>query len=255
MMERFYISHVSAEKGFEDSKEFYRFVPEEYSKVALDMLDWENGVSIQTRQYKYWSYTSCFIGYEAVEWIMKKYNINRSESLLIGQGLLRNHLIRHVKGKHDFKDEYLFYTFPVLKLHGHPDAPPSSMEDISHFRLAPPLPTPNCVSTQADVGDTEHFAKDGPLEISPGMTPEEIKTVLKELMTTFEGTLQNEHNHYLHFAVKIRYFTDDVEFLIVPNQNLIHYRSASRLGYGDMGVNQNRMSTIYLLWNKRLQKK
>jgi uncharacterized protein (DUF1499 family) len=39
-------------------------------------------------------------------------------------------------------------------------------------------------------------------------------------------------------------FVDDVEFYIDERANLIHFRSASRLGYSDMGVNRKRMETI-----------
>jgi uncharacterized protein (DUF1499 family) len=35
-----------------------------------------------------------------------------------------------------------------------------------------------------------------------------------------------------------------VEFLIDPDGKLIHFRSASRTGYSDMGVNRKRMTEI-----------
>ena len=39
-------------------------------------------------------------------------------------------------------------------------------------------------------------------------------------------------------------FVDDVEFYFDEEAGLIHFRSASRLGYGDMGANRNRMEEI-----------
>ena len=39
-------------------------------------------------------------------------------------------------------------------------------------------------------------------------------------------------------------FVDDVEFLINPEEQLIHSRSASRVGYSDLGVNRHRMEQI-----------
>jgi uncharacterized protein (DUF1499 family) len=39
-------------------------------------------------------------------------------------------------------------------------------------------------------------------------------------------------------------YVDDVEFLAAPEQNIVHVRSASRLGYSDMGVNRERIETI-----------
>ena len=39
-------------------------------------------------------------------------------------------------------------------------------------------------------------------------------------------------------------FVDDVEIRFDDQAKLIHFRSASRLGYRDFGVNRNRMETI-----------
>ena len=39
-------------------------------------------------------------------------------------------------------------------------------------------------------------------------------------------------------------YRDDVEFLLLRGENEIAVRSASRVGYGDMGVNRNRIEAI-----------
>ncbi len=39
-------------------------------------------------------------------------------------------------------------------------------------------------------------------------------------------------------------FVDDVEFIFEDNSKTVQFRSASRLGSGDMGVNRKRMETI-----------
>jgi len=39
-------------------------------------------------------------------------------------------------------------------------------------------------------------------------------------------------------------FIDDVEFLIDEDEELVHFRSASRVGRSDLGVNRKRMSKI-----------
>lgn len=39
-------------------------------------------------------------------------------------------------------------------------------------------------------------------------------------------------------------FMDDVELLADENAGLIHFRSASRIGFGDLGVNRRRMERI-----------
>jgi uncharacterized protein (DUF1499 family) len=51
---------------------------------------------------------------------------------------------------------------------------------------------------------------------------------------------------YIHVEFKslIFRFVDDVEFLFVDAEHLIHFRSASRIGYSDLGVNRKRMQAI-----------
>ena len=43
---------------------------------------------------------------------------------------------------------------------------------------------------------------------------------------------------------------DDVEFLLDKNANVIHVRSASRLGESDLGVNRTRIETIRAKFNQ-----
>ena len=53
---------------------------------------------------------------------------------------------------------------------------------------------------------------------------------------------------YWHGVVRslIFRFPDDLEILRIPSKNVIQVRSASRIGLGDLGVNQNRINTLYL---------
>lgn len=51
---------------------------------------------------------------------------------------------------------------------------------------------------------------------------------------------------YLHATFTSRWlrFVDDVEFFADPTTRLLHFRSASRTGYWDFGVNRRRMRRI-----------
>jgi len=53
-------------------------------------------------------------------------------------------------------------------------------------------------------------------------------------------------DNYLHaeFRSRIFRFVDDVEFLVEPEAKRIGFRSASRVGYSDLGVNRRRMEEI-----------
>jgi len=79
------------------------------------------------------------------------------------------------------------------------------------------------------------------------LDPKEVTKVIKGVVENLPNThLEKESFNYLHytFKSKIFRFTDDVEFLIDAEQKAIHFRSASRTGYSDMGVNKKRMTEI-----------
>ena len=59
-------------------------------------------------------------------------------------------------------------------------------------------------------------------------------------------TIVSERADYLHveFRSALFRFVDDVEFFVVPSEQAIHFRSASRVGHGDLGVNRRRMELI-----------
>jgi uncharacterized protein (DUF1499 family) len=70
-----------------------------------------------------------------------------------------------------------------------------------------------------------------------------LKTVVAGLPRT---KLIEEDENYLHyeFTSLLFRFVDDVEFLFDDGTKTIHFRSASRTGYGDLGVNRRRMEEI-----------
>ena len=45
-------------------------------------------------------------------------------------------------------------------------------------------------------------------------------------------------------------YVDDVEFYINEKNKIIHFRSASRIGYSDLGVNRKRMEEIVKMFKK-----
>ncbi len=57
-----------------------------------------------------------------------------------------------------------------------------------------------------------------------------------------------DREDYLHveFTSLIFRFKDDTEFYLSIEDAKIHFRSASRLGYSDLGANRKRMETIRL---------
>ena len=71
----------------------------------------QGGLEIKKRRFRLQSYTMCFIGSEAVDWMVKEYDLSRTEAVELGNKLKSRGIIHHVTDHHAFKDEYLFYRF------------------------------------------------------------------------------------------------------------------------------------------------
>ncbi|AFZ31685.1 hypothetical protein Glo7428_3199 [Gloeocapsa sp. PCC 7428] len=113
--------------------------------------------------------------------------------------------------------------------------------------LAPCPRTPNCVSSQSQ--DTAH-------QIAPltyNSTDQEAMARLKTVLQSFrrvKAIAQSENYIYSEFTIPVVGFVDDVEFLLDKDAKVIHVRSASRLGEGDLGVNRRRVETIRTKFNE-----
>ncbi|MEM7575286.1 MAG: DUF1499 domain-containing protein [Bacteroidota bacterium] len=108
--------------------------------------------------------------------------------------------------------------------------------------------SPNCVATQTEQADKKLL----PLTFRGSATKAQL--TLKELILGLRRTaLIREEPGYLHFSFTTWPipFVDDVEFLIDPAQKLIHFRSASRVGYSDLGANRSRMKKVTARWEAR----
>ncbi|PSB18296.1 DUF1499 domain-containing protein [filamentous cyanobacterium CCP1] len=114
---------------------------------------------------------------------------------------------------------------------------------VSDGKLAACPTTPNCVSSQAPDADEQH--KIAPLTYTT--SPAEAMTTLKAVIQGMERTeiiSESENYLYAEFTTPLMGYVDDVEFLLDPTANLIHVRSASRLGQSDLGVNRKRVEEI-----------
>lgn len=106
-------------------------------------------------------------------------------------------------------------------------------------KLAPPKRTPNCVSSQADTGDREHYI--APLAFTGNFSRvESIVAAMKgaRIIRRDVGYL------YAEYRTPIMRYVDDVELLHDPRAGVVHVRSASRLGRKDFGVNRGRVEEL-----------
>lgn len=121
-------------------------------------------------------------------------------------------------------------------------APPSGL-GVRDGKLAPCPDSPNCVSSQADASDSAHYSPPITFSGDPARVRERLRQVLESRPRV---TVLRDEPDYLYAEFRSRWFgfVDDVEFWIDPEAGLIHFRSASRVGYSDLGVNRSRMERI-----------
>ena len=110
-------------------------------------------------------------------------------------------------------------------------------------RLAPPRSTPNCVSSQADPADAEHYI--APIAFK-GSAAQAMAAVRKAVEGMEGATVIRQDADYLYaeYRTRLMRFVDDVEFVYDASAGLLHVRSASRLGRRDFGVNRARVESL-----------
>ena len=117
---------------------------------------------------------------------------------------------------------------------------------LTHNQLFPCPSTPNCVCSENPV--QKGYA--APLSFTG--QPDESWQRARETVTAMGGRIVEENNHYLHAVFTSRFFRfiDDLELRLDETAEVIHFRSASRTGYSDLGVNRKRIETLRSLFTK-----
>lgn len=108
-------------------------------------------------------------------------------------------------------------------------------------RLAPCPNRPNCVSTQAT--EERHVIQPLRYEGDTAAAMQKLQLLLED---KFGAKIVKRTETYIHaeFTSSVFRFVDDVEFVVDRDEKLIHFRSASRVGYSDFGANRRRMEAI-----------
>ncbi|MFZ5571338.1 MAG: DUF1499 domain-containing protein [Thermodesulfobacteriota bacterium] len=139
----------------------------------------------------------------------------------------------------------ILLTVCTMMLAGCAGSPPKHI-GLRDGRLAPCPGKPNCVIS--DANDAEHY-------IDPIRYTGDRKAAmqrLKAVAISFDRSrIVSADERYLHMEFKslVFRFVDDVEFYF-PDEPLIHVRSASRIGYSDLGVNRKRVEAIRAKFNE-----
>jgi uncharacterized protein (DUF1499 family) len=107
--------------------------------------------------------------------------------------------------------------------------------------ITPCPKTPNCVSS-VDT-DPKHFIQ--PLQFV-GKATDARERLLKILYSLKRVRVVASGKDFIRaeFVSAIFRFVDDVEFYLDDRNKVIHVKSASRVGYSDLGVNRRRVENI-----------
>jgi len=121
--------------------------------------------------------------------------------------------------------------------------PPSKSRKrgVVEGKLAGCPASPNCVSTESK--DVKHRINPLTFTGSVENAREKLIRIVGQMPRT---SLVTHSEKYLHFECRSRLFqfVDDLEFYIDAERQMIQMRSASRVGYSDLGVNRARVKKI-----------
>ena len=108
--------------------------------------------------------------------------------------------------------------------------------------LKPCPDSPNCVTTQTESGDTEHYME----PVSYEGDQVEIIAAIVDTVTSNGGSVvsSTETSVEALFVTGLFKFKDDVSFELDDEAKLLHFRSASRVGHSDLGANRKRMADL-----------
>ncbi len=117
--------------------------------------------------------------------------------------------------------------------------------------LDPCPASPNCVCSQEDPTDSEHYIEalsyQGPAASAIGAIAEVIEAAPRATITN-----RTDDRIDAVFVSLIFRFKDDVSFVVDTVDNKIHFRSASRVGHSDLGANRKRLNALIAQIKKKL---
>lgn len=108
-------------------------------------------------------------------------------------------------------------------------------------KLTPCPRSPNCVSSQSQ--DADHHVKPFEYDGSLIQAKQRLLEVIEAMDRVRITTVEDDYVH-AEFTSRVFRFVDDVEFYFDRDHKVIHMRSASRVGYSDLGANRKRVEKI-----------
>ena len=111
---------------------------------------------------------------------------------------------------------------------------------------------PNCVCSEY-ANDTGHYIE--PVSDIQDMDDKVGMATVVSVIQEMNGSIHSMEDNYIAatFKSSIFGFVDDLEIRIDMNRSIMHIRSASRVGYGDGGVNARRVALFKQLFRQKMK--
>lgn len=116
---------------------------------------------------------------------------------------------------------------------------------LNNGQFKPLKNSPNGVSTQAN--DASKRVNPWPWKSDAVTTMQAIEASILQFGNA-KVIQQDEHYLYVVFTTPTMKFNDDVEFWLDSNNKTVHYRSQSRAGKSDLGLNKQRYLQLEKLY-------
>ena len=108
-------------------------------------------------------------------------------------------------------------------------------------RLSPCPNSPNCVSSLSE--DKSHQVEPLTYNVPLDVARAKLISVINSMKRSEIATAENNYLHATFTSFLFR-FVDDVEFSFDDERKIIDVRSASRMGYFDLGANRRRVEEL-----------
>lgn len=83
----------------------------DFNNVYEKMRDPTTGLQLADRRWRLVSYSKCFIGKDAVQWIQENLSVDKASAISLGQRLMDAGIIQHVTQSEPFADDHYFFRF------------------------------------------------------------------------------------------------------------------------------------------------
>lgn len=115
-----------------------------------------------------------------------------------------------------------------------PASGPDAASGVVEGRLRACPPSPNCVSSEAGTSEAQRVEA----------LPTAAWNRLPETIAAMGGDVTEQGERYVaaEFTSRLMRYVDDLELRLAGDA--VHVRSASRVGYSDMGVNRDRVEAL-----------